>query len=181
MWRRAMFVISALVVFRGAALHPHTAYADKDEVDPLAPLAATTVQLPTFGVAVDADGVWALKSFPDPGGVWRAQAVARAHHRLPPNLQARSKLRKVSLVRLEQAIVRKLEAGQTIAEEMQNLAGLQRLRYIFCYPEHGDVVVAGPAEGYFEDASGRTVGITTGPQPSRRSAYSHKRTYRHEG
>jgi hypothetical protein len=162
MWRRAMFVISALVVFVGAGLYPHTAYADKDEVDPLAPLAATTVQLPTFGVAVDADGVLALKSFPDPGGVWRAQVVAMARRRLPPNLQARSKLRKVSLVRLEQAIVRKLEAGQTIDEEMQNLAGLQRLRYIFCYPEHGDIVVAGPAEGYFEDASGRTVGITTG-------------------
>ena len=70
MWRRAMFVISALAVFGGAGLHPHIVYAaDKDEVNPLAPLAATTVQLPTFGVAVDADGVLALKSFPDPGGV----------------------------------------------------------------------------------------------------------------
>ena len=45
---------------------------------------------------------------------------------------------------------------------MRNLAGLLRVRYVFYYPESKDIVLAGPAEGWVPDASGRVVGITSG-------------------
>jgi hypothetical protein len=45
---------------------------------------------------------------------------------------------------------------------MQYLAGLQRIDYVFVYPEEKDIVIAGPAEGYLIDNFGRAVGVTTG-------------------
>ena len=38
-----------------------------------------------------------------------------------------------------------LAAGRQPTEDMQVLAGLQRIRYVFVYPESGDLVLAGPA------------------------------------
>ena len=35
-----------------------------------------------------------------------------------------------------------------------SLAGLQRLQYVFFYPQQNDIVIAGPAEGWLEDAAG---------------------------
>ena len=45
---------------------------------------------------------------------------------------------------------------------MLHLAGLQRLEYVFCFPDRKDIVIAGPTEGWIADASGRAVGISTG-------------------
>ena len=70
-----------------------------------------------------------------------------------------SKLRKVSLTRLEKAIDAK---DGVVTEEMRYLAGLLRVKYVFFYPDSGDIVVAGPAEGWASDPTGRVVGITTG-------------------
>ena len=123
---------------------------------------ASTVQLPTFGVAIDAAGVLSVKYFPDPGGRLRAVRAAAARRDLKPDVLARSGLRKVSLVKLERAIRKKLEAGEAADDVMRNLAGLQRVQYVFFYPDEGDIVIAGPAEGWMNDAAGRTVGITTG-------------------
>ena len=126
------------------------------------PPPATTVQLPTFGVAVDADGVLSLKTFEDPGGRLRAERFAAAKGMLPGNLLAPSKLRKVSLVGLERALAKRVADGKPIDEAMLHLAGLQRLQFVFCFPERGDIVIAGPAEGWVADPSGRAVGITSG-------------------
>ena len=70
-----------------------------------------------------------------------------------------SKLRKVSLNRLEQAIV---DHQGTLSDEMRYLAGLQRVRYVFYYPDSKDIVLAGPAEGWAPDLTGRIVGFTSG-------------------
>ena len=126
------------------------------------PPAATTVQLPTFGVAVDADGVLSLKMFEDPGGKLRAERLAAAKAVIPGNLLAPAKLRHVSLVALERALAKRFQAGQPPDDAMLHLAGLQRLEYVFCYPDRKDIVIAGPAEGWVADPSGRAVGITTG-------------------
>ena len=45
---------------------------------------------------------------------------------------------------------------------MLNLAGLTRIEYVFCMPETKDIVIAGPAEGWAPDLSGRVCGIQTG-------------------
>ncbi len=47
--------------------------------------------------------------------------------------------------RLEKQVQLCLAAGQPLTETMQVLAGLQRIRYVFVYPESGDIVLAGPA------------------------------------
>ena len=130
------------------------------------PLPATTVQLPTFGISIDADGVLSLKSFSDAAGRLRAERLAAAKAAPPGSVAAASKLRKVSLNRLERAIRQEIKAGRPPDEAMHVLAGLTRLQYVFFYPgkegRGGDIVIAGPAEGWGKDASGRLVSLSSG-------------------
>ena len=65
------------------------------------------------------------------------------------------------------AIAALREAGYVVVpveptEAMLYLAGLQKVKYVFYYPETGDIVLAGPAEGWATDLSGRVRGISTG-------------------
>ena len=73
-----------------------------------------------------------------------------------------SKLRKVSLTRLEKELAKHTADGRQPTEEMRCLAGLTRIQHVFLYPETGDIVVAGPAEGWVSDLAGKTIGIVTG-------------------
>ena len=121
----------------------------------------TNVQLPAFGVAIDARGVLTVKAYPS-HALLHAKRLATIRRGIAADASARSKLRKISLVRLEQAIRRKLAAGEKPDDTMRHLAGLHRVQYVFCYPDAADIVVAGPAEGWVEDPSGRAVGISSG-------------------
>jgi hypothetical protein len=49
-----------------------------------------------------------------------------------------------------------------LPDALQLLAGLQKIQYIFVYPDQQDIVIAGPAEGWRIDASGNIVGETSG-------------------
>ncbi len=111
------------------------------------------------GVVIDAAGVLSTKSFPDPSGQLTQERIAAARAELDPKLTAYSKLRKISLNRLEAAI---RQHQGVLSDEMRSLAGLQRIRYVFYYPESKDIVIAGPAEGWFTNVSGHVVGISTG-------------------
>ncbi len=111
------------------------------------------------GIAIDAEGVLRMKTFSDPGGQVMRERIASAKATLGPKITAFSKLRKVSLNRLEQVII---DHQGTLTDEMRYLAGIQRVRYVFYYPDSKDIVVAGPAEGWAPDLSGRIVGITNG-------------------
>ena len=122
----------------------------------------TTVQLPTFGVAVDADGVLAVKEVRDPGGRLLAARIAAARRELRADVAAPAKLRFVSLNRLDAAIEKLRSDGKPVDDVMRNLAGLQRVQYVLCLPDSGDIVIAGPAEGWVDNGGGQTVGITTG-------------------
>ena len=123
---------------------------------------ATTVQLPTFGVSISADGIVQVQTIADPTGALRAQRVQASQQNLPRDVQARSPLRKVSLVRLEQALQRRREAGQAPDETMRHLAGLQNVRFAFLYPDSHDIVLAGEAEAWVDDGLGRSIGVSTG-------------------
>ena len=57
----------------------------------------------------------------------------------------RRRLRMISLNRLEKDAQLRLAAGQPLDETMHTLAGLQRIQYVFVYPESNDLVLAGPA------------------------------------
>jgi hypothetical protein len=114
---------------------------------------------PTAGIAVDAQGVVATKVIMDPGGQLMRQQVMAARQNLNRDVLAFSRMRKISLTRLEQALQ---EKNGVVTEEMKHLAGLLRVRYVFLYPDSNDIVIAGPAEGWATDPTGRVVGITTG-------------------
>ena len=108
------------------------------------------------GVEVDAQGVLRLRVFNDQ---MAAQRVAAARATLNRDVVRYSKFRKVSLTRLEKAIQ---DNNGAMTDEMRHLAGLLRASYAFFYPDTKDIVIAGPAEGWVADASGRVVGINTG-------------------
>lgn len=120
------------------------------------------------GVAIDAEGVLTVaigKEATDKLALKRLEAVAK--ETLGRDLAKFSALRKVSLVKLEQAVAKRLEDKQPLTSDMQFLAGLQRIDYVFIYPETGDLVIAGPAEGFAGNSVGRVVGVTTGRPPLR--------------
>jgi hypothetical protein len=116
----------------------------------------------TSGVAVDAEGVLRRTTVADPTGALSRQRVQEALSRLDRNVARTSKLRKVSLTRLERELAKRIAAGETADDVMCNLAGLTRVQYVFCYPESGDIVIAGPAEAWGEAPSGRMLGIQSG-------------------
>jgi hypothetical protein len=98
----------------------------------------------------------------DPTGELSRQRVQEALTRLDREVARRSPLRKVSLTRLERVMKQRLAAGRPIDDAMQHLAGITRLEYVFCYPDSGDVVIAGPAEAWAEAPAGRKLGIESG-------------------
>ncbi|MCH8924299.1 MAG: DUF1598 domain-containing protein, partial [Planctomycetes bacterium] len=70
-------------------------------------------------------------------------------------------LRKVSLRELEAAIAEHHKNGTPLSDDIRYLAGLQRIQYVFVYPETRDIVIAGPAEGWKLNATGDVVGEST--------------------
>ncbi|HEY1068199.1 MAG TPA: DUF1598 domain-containing protein [Pirellulales bacterium] len=78
-----------------------------------------------------------------------------------PNDEVRtpSPLRKVSLTRLERMVQERALKGLPPTNDMAVLAGLQRIEYVFIYPETGDLCVAGPAGDWKTDAEGRQVSV----------------------
>jgi hypothetical protein len=113
-------------------------------------------------VAVDAEGVLRRVMVADPTGELARQRIQEALTRLDRDVARRSPLRKVSLTRLERVMKQHLADGRPIDDAIHHLAGLTRLEYVFCYPDSGDVVIAGPAEAWAEAPAGRMLGIETG-------------------
>lgn len=114
------------------------------------------------GVYVDAQGVLRMQRAADPTGQLMRQRLAAANATQSAELRKATGLRKISLNRLEKELAKATDQNNTIPEEMKHLAGLTQLKYVFFYPESGDVVIAGPAEGFVTDLAGETIGTTTG-------------------
>jgi hypothetical protein len=77
-------------------------------------------------------------------------------------LRRTSPLRKVSLKGIAATIEHSRLKGIPITDDLQHLAGLQRVQFVFVYPEQRDIVLAGIAEGWRIDAHGNVVGQSTG-------------------
>ena len=113
------------------------------------------------GVSIDASGMVtpAEKSARIP----MRDALRKQHASPAAELSGATEMRMVSLRRLDEAIA---ATGQTTAEllpdDLRFLAGIQRIQYVFVYPEEQDVVIAGPGEGWKVDEEGNIVGVTTG-------------------
>ncbi len=75
-----------------------------------------------------------------------------------------SPLRMISLTRLEKQIQLNRALGQGADETQKYLAGLQRIEYVFVYPETNDLVIAGPAGDWVVGQEDRVVSRqTSGP------------------
>lgn len=111
------------------------------------------------GVIISPEGVLQVRAI-DPR--LTLKRVAAAREQLNPEVARPSKLRKVSLTRLEEEVASRLEQGLPLTEDMKYLAGMTRIQNVFVYPNTGEIVIAGPAEGYAVDPSGRPIGVVTG-------------------
>ena len=120
------------------------------------------------GISIDPQGVVRPVFGVEPSGRLAAKRrAAAAGELLAQEVITSTPLRKVSLVRLEEALAKVLDAGGEVPADMRYLAGLQRIDYVFVYPESGDLVLAGPAEGFSEGLAGRMRGIESGRPPLR--------------
>lgn len=120
------------------------------------------------GIAIDASGVVAPVFQKELASKLAQQRLlAFAEKNFPADLNKPSELRMISLVRLEKACQSFADEKKHVTPEIQYLAGLQRIDYVFLSPDSGDLVIAGPAEGFAPDEMGRVVGVTTGRPPIR--------------
>jgi hypothetical protein len=143
----------------------------------------TLVQLITSTIAPDAwdevGGAGAIEPFPtgvyvDASGIMKRlgpsrdtsllEAARRSAGTDSGNRSVRhtTELRKVSLVRLEKQLQLGQAFGQKPDEAMRVLAGMYRIKYVFVYPQTGDLVLAGPAGDWRTDTEGRLVNAETG-------------------
>jgi len=113
------------------------------------------------GVSIDASGVITTAS-PKSREMLRADMM-REYSRPATGMLKPVKMRMVSLKGLEAACADALKNNLgKLPDEVKYMAGLQRIEYVFAYPEQNDIVLAGPAEGWKVGASGEVVGVTTG-------------------
>lgn len=116
------------------------------------------------GVYIDAEGV---VQAPPEDGVEALRATWQAGlDPTPAEMEPLVDLRFVSLRALDEKIAAAVTAGEPLPDEVRYLAGLLRVRHVLVYPptadRPGDIVLAGPAEGWRVDSLGNTVGLTTG-------------------
>lgn len=111
------------------------------------------------GVAIDADGLVANAEERD---IVALRDVRReAMSGLAGDVTKKSTLRKISLRRLDALLARHASENKALPSETLYLAGLQRVEYVFAYPDPHDIVLAGPAEGWIVDDRGNVVGANS--------------------
>ncbi len=111
------------------------------------------------GVAIDANGVLAKAEGHDVVALRDARRDAMSG--VAEDVTKRSALRKISLRRLDALLARHVSRNEPLPAEVLYLAGLQRIEYVFAYPDSRDIVLAGPAEGWTVDERGYVVGTNS--------------------
>lgn len=120
----------------------------------------TTYSRAVGGISINPSGLLENAVVDDVASLARLRLESA--EQVPADLNAFVPLRKVSLRGLEQAAADAAKSGKPLPDAVKYLAGLQRIEYVFVYPERQDIVLAGPAEGWKIDARGNVVGVTTG-------------------
>ena len=112
------------------------------------------------GVAINANGVLS-----EPTRQANELLVTRMKEMVQPaegEMVEASELRRVSLKQLMSIVVEAARSETELPDAVRYLAGLQRVKYVFVYPEQGDIVLAGPGEGWVVNSRGEVVGRSTG-------------------
>jgi hypothetical protein len=118
-------------------------------------------QLGVGGVFIDPDGMLKETSSLSAKDLRDLLAGDAADGVVSADVAARSPLRKISLRRLERTVANLHEKGESPPAECRFLAGLTGIRYVLFYPDSGDVVLAGPAEGWKQMPTGDYVGTNS--------------------
>lgn len=111
------------------------------------------------GVLVNPHGLLFKASEKEVTGRLAALGIRARQADLNADMAKPAALRMVSLTRLEQAVAARLANGEPVVESMRQLAGLSQIQYVFLYPEDGEIVIAGPAEGWKYNEFGQPVGV----------------------
>ena len=112
------------------------------------------------GIMIDANGVLNNAGVDQTGELRRL--MTDAAQSVPGDLNQATRLRKVSLPRLAEAIRECRRSSKQLPDEIRYLAGLQEIRYVFVYPQKHDIVLAGAGEGWRIDDKGAVVGVESG-------------------
>ncbi|QGJ69069.1 Hypothetical protein PBC10988_7350 [Planctomycetales bacterium 10988] len=112
------------------------------------------------GIEIDPNGV--LSNMTTAGTQKLAELRRQALEPVPQDLSESSDFRKISLRRLMKTVEESVRNGRPLPDEVLYMAGLQRIQYVFVYPEEQDIIIAGPAEGWTLNREGVVVGETTG-------------------
>ena len=81
---------------------------------------------------------------------------------LAGDIAKKANMRMVSLRGIQNAIMKANKEGREIPRDVQYLAGLQRIEYVFVDTDKHDVIIAGPAEPWKVRPDGFVVGTVTG-------------------
>ncbi len=116
----------------------------------------------TGGISVDPNGVMrhVTRTERDQRLASLGRAVRDAD--LNADIARSSDLRLVSLTRLDAEVSQRLADGLPVVETMRQLAGLTAVKFVFVFPESGEIVIGGPAEPWSYDAEGNPVGKQSG-------------------
>jgi hypothetical protein len=112
------------------------------------------------GIRIDADGTVQNASVADRSGL--LQDLRKSVSQPADNLAPKVELRMISLAKLQAELKAAIAEDRPLTEEVLYLAGLQRIEYVFVYPEQNDIVLAGPAEGWVVREDATVVGKTSG-------------------
>jgi len=149
--RRAWLCAGALLAAALLAVTPFQAWAGGDN---------DSFFNQVGGVFIDADGV-VQNATTD--GIENMVALRRkALEQVPGDMAEWTDMRLVSLRNLQAAIAEQHRKVLPLTDDIKYLAGLQRVQYVFVYPDQQDIVLAGPAEGWKVDDLGNVVGLTSG-------------------
>lgn len=113
------------------------------------------------GVYISSAGALAFSEAPSSAKEFSPTDLNSTDHQTGDARQS-SKLRFVSLPKLEQAIWQRQLEHQPLSSEMLTLAGLERIEHVLVAPDSGDLILAGPAGDWQIQENGRIVSVQTG-------------------
>jgi hypothetical protein len=113
------------------------------------------------GISVDGHG--AVRSAQVAERTSLADMIRAALQPVPADLAVGTNTRMVSLRALHDVLAAAgVQTTALLPDDIRYLAGLQRVEYVFVFPDEQDIVLAGPAESWKVHPSGDIVGTTTG-------------------
>jgi hypothetical protein len=156
---------AALFIILGGALPTYAQFVSDTQIQPfvvgIVPVIGNSGRV--GGISIDTSGAVSRSNVETLGRLRDARLKALSV--IDSDIATTSPLRKISLRRLTAAIQEKIASRKPLDNDLQNLAGLTRVEYVFAFPEHNDIVLAGPAEGWRIDDQGNIVGQSSG-QPT---------------